>query len=328
MKLFCLLILSLSLAAFASSEDVQFPVTEGNFLKAHLYGVSKFNQKRPGILIIEGFEKDPQKVPYKQLAQELAHQGFVVLSYNKRGIGENAHLGSHWENTLTREIQDAQSAFNYLKDHKGVNSKKLFVLGHCLGGPAALNLAGNNPLAGVLLVTSTIRNFRDLQLEQMHLLGQLRGWDQKKINNSIQKLSQQIQDVKRGQFKCLSPACELQDGIPVYENSLALPWWAEVLKVDTTDWALKAQAPVYFIFGESDFLAPKSDYLYVRDVIRLHKTKHLETRRIWGVDHFLVDNDSQAESYAYIQGLGKRTRFKNVSQELVDEITTWIRRKI
>jgi len=191
-----------------------------------------------------------------------------------------------------------------------------------------MDLSGNPPLqrkAG--MPTSTLRSISDVQLEERRTVGQLKGWNKKKIDESIQTLSKQIQEVKAGTYKCVSPDCKTIDGVQVVTESVAIPWWEETLKLDITEWALKSKAPIYFIFGASDYISTKTDYYYVRDVIRINKTRHLDARYLTGLDHFLVENKSAQDSFKYAEQLGSLEDSKPISKELVNEIATWIRQK-
>lgn len=322
-------IFSFSLFVSASQvENIQFSTGDNSLLKAQIFSPPASKSKRPAILIIEGRGKFVPNVPYDQLASQLSQQGFIVLTYSRRGVGENAASGSAWKTTFTSDNQDAQYALNYLKSHAQVDSKKLFILGHCLGGIQALKLTEKNDLAGVILVTSTIRSFSDVQLEQRRITAQFRGWSKKKVDESIQTLSKQIQQIKSGTYKCVAPECQYKDGVEVVDGSLPLPWWEEALRLDFTDWALKSRAPIYFIFGSSDFISPKSDYYYVRDLIRINKTHHIESRYLSHLDHFLVENKNDKESFKYLEQMTKADDSKLVSDELVGEVATWIRHKL
>lgn len=321
-------IFSFSFSAWAYQvEDVQFSAGENSKLSAHLYFQKPSKIKRPAILILEGTGRNISAVPYHQLAEKLADLGYLVMTFSRRGYGHNSVNESKWHATFTSQVQDSQYALNYLKTHPQVEPKKVFIIGHCLGGAQALKLTEQNELAGLLLVTSTLRSISDVQMEERRTMGQLKGWSKKKIDESLQTLAKQIHDVKAGTYKCVAPECKVIDGVEVVTDSVAIPWWQEALKLDITEWALKSKAPVYFIFGGSDFVSTKTDYYYVRDVIRINKTHHLDSRFLPNLDHFMVENKSIEESFKYSENLLNLKNSKPISNDLVNEIAAWIRQK-
>lgn len=326
-----LLLSSISCAAWASAEKVQFSTSDEVLLHAQLYTHGQPKKKIPGVLIVDGSLKpyaafDTQPNPVAQLAERLAEEGFAVLTFHKRGCRDNAQVGSYWKSSFSQDQDDTQAAFNYLKSHSQVISDKIYVLGYGIGGTHALKLAEKNSLAGVIMLASTIRYIGDLQLEQAKLSLTLQDQETPKIETQIKTLSQQIQDVKSGNFKCQSPGCEQVDETPVFEKSMAVSWWTEVLKLDFTDWALKSPAPILFVFGTSDFVIPETDYHYVQDVIRLHKTSHIEVVRLKNVDHFLAESESLKSSFQYSLQLQKDKKFKSLSPALATEVTNWLKR--
>jgi uncharacterized protein len=84
----------------------------------------------PGILLIAGSGAGDKNgtvgfvhkygpkphTPYLQIAQYLSERGFVVLRYDKRGVGANSTINQNiWGNTTINDlIQDSKKALNVL----------------------------------------------------------------------------------------------------------------------------------------------------------------------------------------------------------------------
>lgn len=80
------------------------------------------------------------------------HQlGFSVLLIDYRGYGRSE--GSF--PTESSVYQDAQAAWNYLVQQRGVPKEQIFIYGHSLGGAIAIDLAVQHPQAAGLIVESS-----------------------------------------------------------------------------------------------------------------------------------------------------------------------------
>jgi dipeptidyl aminopeptidase/acylaminoacyl peptidase len=82
----------------------------------------------PGVLLVPG--AGPSDMNYGgmfwQIAQYLSERGFVVLRYDKRGIGENGTIINNnlWGNMTYHDLkQDAQKAVNVLIQQPEVDAK-------------------------------------------------------------------------------------------------------------------------------------------------------------------------------------------------------------
>ncbi len=90
--------------------------------------------------------------------QQFHQMGLSVFLIDYRGFGQsNPRFPS--EKIV---YQDAEAAWNYLVDQKGINPEKIFVFGHSLGGAIAINLAAKHPEIAGLIVESSFTSMRDM----------------------------------------------------------------------------------------------------------------------------------------------------------------------
>src|SRR5215469_4154040 len=84
-----------------------------------------------------------------QIAKYLSERGFVVLRYDKRGVGTNQTLldSNVWGNTTFNDLkQDAEKALSVLLQQPEVNAaKKATLIGHSEGTVVATRMAIDNP---------------------------------------------------------------------------------------------------------------------------------------------------------------------------------------
>ncbi len=113
--------------------------------------------------------------PFRDLAWGLATRGIAVLRYEKRTRVYAARIASTGITNLTvREetIDDALRAIAQLRETDGIDPKRIFVLGHSLGGMVAPRIAQADPkLAGLIILEgATTRPLEDLMVEQTRYL--------------------------------------------------------------------------------------------------------------------------------------------------------------
>ncbi|HBB36200.1 MAG TPA: phospholipase [Cyanobacteria bacterium UBA8803] len=91
-------------------------------------------------------------------AQRLQQLGFSVLLVDYRGYGRSEGNFP----TESQVYQDAEAAWNYLVQERGIAPEEIFIYGHSLGGAIAINLAAQTPQTPGLIVESTFTSLRDM----------------------------------------------------------------------------------------------------------------------------------------------------------------------
>jgi pimeloyl-ACP methyl ester carboxylesterase len=91
-------------------------------------------------------------------AKRFYHLGFSVLLVSYRGYGKS---DGRFPNE-TQVYLDAQAAWAYMVEHRGIDPGSIFIYGHSLGGAVAIQLAVNHPDAGGLIVEAAFTSIPDL----------------------------------------------------------------------------------------------------------------------------------------------------------------------
>lgn len=91
--------------------------------------------------------------PYRDIAHGLAERGIAVLRYDKRPRVAPMWFANRIFTVHDEAIDDAVSALELLRATPGIDSTRLFVIGHSLGGYAAPRIAAaDGHLAGMILM--------------------------------------------------------------------------------------------------------------------------------------------------------------------------------
>jgi alpha-beta hydrolase superfamily lysophospholipase len=110
----------------------------------------------------------PPARPFFQIAEYLSDRGFVVLRYDKRGIGENMTIvdSNVWGNLTFNDLKhDAEIALNLLIQQPEVDPKRISIIGHSEGTIITPRVAIDNPtkIKNIILMGTAAQNLvRDI----------------------------------------------------------------------------------------------------------------------------------------------------------------------
>lgn len=114
------------------------------------------NEKRPVIVFIGGigcYSLDSpldDKRSEVQLLNQLTRKGYVCVRAEKPGVGDNRKCTPCNEVSFNNEISGYISAVNEIKKYNYVDSGRVFVLGHSMGGVMAPVIAQKSNLKGII----------------------------------------------------------------------------------------------------------------------------------------------------------------------------------
>jgi dienelactone hydrolase len=116
--------------------------------------------------------------PLRDLAWGLARRGIAALRYDKRSLARPADLAALGAALTAREevIDDARSALAHLAAHPEIDAKRVFLLGHSLGGTLAPRIASGGPRpAGIIVLAGATLPFPEKLIDQVRHVAGLDG---------------------------------------------------------------------------------------------------------------------------------------------------------
>ena len=249
---------------------------------------------------------------FGQLAESLAQRGFVVLRFDKRGVGQS---GGRTETTTLQDFSDDVIAVvKWLAKRKDVDTKRIAVAGHGEGGSIALIAAAKEKrIASLILMGTAASTGAELVLDQQRrALDQLKPSDDERQNKV--KLQEQIHAaVLTGKG---------WEGIP---NELRVqadtPWFASFLAFDPARQMSKVKQPILILHGELDRQVPAAHAARLRELARARKkAPAVEVKQLAGVNHLLVRAETgEVSEYG---SLKERT----ITPEAGEAIAVWLAR--
>lgn len=154
----------------------------------------------PAVVFVHGSgssnmdEKVGKLTPFKDLADGLARYGIASIRYDKRSFAHGWKMLRDKSGSLTvkeETIDDAILATEILRKDARIDSEKIFIIGHSMGGMLAprIDAEGGN-YKGLVLMAGTPRRLEEVLIEQNEeVLSTLNGLTKKLVTKQMRKLN-------------------------------------------------------------------------------------------------------------------------------------------
>jgi pimeloyl-ACP methyl ester carboxylesterase len=270
----------------------------------------------PAVVLVSGSEPTDRDqilagIPvFGQLASALADAGFVVVRYDKRGLGQSG--GRSETTTLTDYAEDAVAAVKFLKRRKDVDPRRIAMLGYGEGGAIAAYAASRESgIAALVLVAAPGVSGAALVLEQQrHVLGLLNIPDaDKRAKIDLQEKLQKAVISGKG-----------LDAIPEdLRRQADTPWFRSFLMFDPDKVVKKIDQPLLIVHGELDRQIAPSNADKLEAIAKARKGRALKVVKLPGLNHLLVPaRTGEVDEY-------DRLTDKTVSREAISAIESWLK---
>jgi uncharacterized protein len=191
---------------------------------------------------------------FKDLAWGLASKGIAVLRYEKRSRQYGAKLAAVKNFTVNEEtVDDAVLAARLLMKMPNVNPKKVFILGHSLGGYLIPRIAEKEKaIAGFISFAGATRPLADVLPEQYAYIFSLDG--------AISPAEQaQIDEVKKIAAKIKSLK-ESDRGSGEFYFGAPASYYLDLQNYNPPQSAAKLKQPMLILQGERDYQVTMQDF--------------------------------------------------------------------
>ena len=273
----------------------------------------------PALVLVHGsgaHDRDETIGPnkgFKDLALGLASRGIAVLRYVKRNKqhGEKM-LGIKDKMTVKEEvIDDALAAVELLRHAERVDSNKIFVLGHSLGGMMAPTIGKADPrIAGLISLAGTSRQLDEVIVDQADYILALSPEPTEENKKVLTDLRQKTLEMMKRDLSKDVPADQLPLGVPIV-------YWRSIKAIDPPAIAKELKMPFLILQGASDYQVTKKDV--DRWKSGLGDRKGVEFKWYPKLSHLFMVVDGPGKP-------GDYEKSGHVSGEVVEDIAAWIKK--
>ncbi|HET6977330.1 MAG TPA: alpha/beta fold hydrolase [Pyrinomonadaceae bacterium] len=249
--------------------------------------------------------------PFRDLAWGLASRGVAVLRYEKRTKQYPGKLASIRSFTVKDEVlHDVIAAVALLRTTEGIDPKRIFVLGHSLGGMLIPRIGQIDPnIAGLIALAGATRPLEDVIPAQLTYIFSLDG----SISLEEQK---QIDDAKQQAAKVRALKPEDANSTTSYFGGPA-SYWLDLHGYDPPETAKGLKQPLLILQGERDYQVTMEDFK--RWTTALGTKSNVTFKSYPALNHLFIAGSGRSTPSEYEQA-------GHVDVQVVDDIATWIKK--
>lgn len=327
-------------------EDVVFENRIEKFTLAGTLTMPMDGENFPAVVLISGSggqnrnEELLGHKPFLVIADYLTRNGFAVLRFDDRGIGESK--GNYAAATSEDFTNDVLAAVEYLKSRHEINHSKIGLIGHSEGGMIApMAATKSNDIAFIILMAGVGVPGDSLLSLQLELVQRAEGITEDDIKRSslIQKqvlqmikeiddnsmLQNRIEELFRSEFAKLTDEEKSKMGdseayISMQVKTVTSPWFKYFVKFDPAPILEKVKCPVLAINGEKDLqVPPKENLSAIEEALKRGGNKNYEVRMLPGLNHlFQTSQTGSVSEYGKIE--------ETFSPIALDTMFAWLRK--
>ncbi len=249
--------------------------------------------------------------PFRDLAQGLASRGIAVLRYEKRTKQRPLAMALLLGRITVKEetIDDVVAAVDFVASHERIDSQRVFVLGHSLGGMLLPRIGkANTKIAGMISLAGSTRPMEDLILDQVNYLFKLDGKLSDEEQKQVQQIEAQIARVKSANLSLKTASSQLPLNVPA-------KYWLDLRGYDPAEAAKDLQQPLLILQGERDYQVTLKDFERWKQA--LESKPQVKFILYPSLNHLFMDG----------KGLSTPTEYStpgNVAESVVTDIASWI----
>ena len=226
----------------------------------------------PAVVLVHGSgssnmdEKVGKLTPFKDMAQGLANHGIATVRYDKRSFAHGFKMVTDKSTVITAKeetIEDAILATQLLKADSRIDSDKIFIIGHSMGGMLAPRIdAEGGDYRGLILMAGTPRRMEEALKEQLaESLSQMNPLVRKLASGSVNKMLKKFDgmyDVPDEDAK------KIKIG-----NGATLYYFKDMGQVTVAEYLADNHKPMLIMQGDKDFQVKADvDFAMYKEILK------------------------------------------------------------
>jgi pimeloyl-ACP methyl ester carboxylesterase len=309
------------IAAHPGDEPATIPANGFNIAATVTRPVGQQQKMRmPAVILVAGAGPQDRNelvfgIPiFGQIANALADAGFLVVRYDKRGVGQSGGRGE--VATLNDYADDLRAVLNYTAKRKDVDNKRIAVLGHSEGAAVSMIAAAKDKkIAALLLVAGMGTTGAEVVLEQQqHLLSRAKMTDEER--------KQKI-DLQHKIHEAVLTGKGWEDIPPDIRSVAESPWFQSFLKFDPARVMKDVRQPILIVQGALDTQVKPHHAEKLGELARARKKGgDVQLTIVDGVNHLLTPaTTGEFDEYPDLKE-------KRVAQAVIDTAIEWLKKTL
>ncbi len=297
--------------------EIEVKIGSGDFALPGTISMPNGSGPFPALVLVHGSgpnDRDetvgPNK-PFRDIAWGLASRGIAVLRYEKRTRAFPQQFVNSTDKLTVKEetIDDAVAGFQLLRQTGGVDSSRVFILGHSLGGMLMPRIALLTPDAhGYIILAGAARPLGELILEQMVYIASLDSSISKATQAQLDSLKVQVALTESPDLTAQTPASSLPLSVPA-------AYWLDLRGYKPAEVATKIPQPILILQGARDYQVTIKDFDLWKKA--LDARKNVSFKLYPDLNHLFITGSGMAQPSDYDQA-------GHVAEPVIADISAFI----
>jgi len=295
--------------------------------------------KLPAMLFIPGYtcssiDNLPDVHPYKRIVDAYVKAGFVTLRIEKSGLGDSYNTPACESTDLYDEINSFEAGLIKLKSLPYVDTTKIIIVGHSMGGIVAPALSARHKVAGVVVYGTSAKSWFEYQLEMYRVQNLLAGMDPLSYEKSVvdqydlnyrffinkEKLTDLAKNPRNDSL--LRVYWQYDGNGRIYGRNAE--YWRQVQDVNHLENWKNTKAKVLVQFGESDFQAfSKADHEQVVRTVNHYHPGNARLITFPETDHYFAKSGTMQQAYDKFSRQQIMQLFNEYNPEVGNSAVKW-----
>jgi len=207
-------------------------------------------------------------------------------------------------------IDDALAAVKLLRNIEGIDSNKIFVLGHSLGGTLVPRIGTlDSKIAGFIIMAGTTRHLEDVILKQYNYVFSLDGKISENEKSQLDEIKRTVEKIKNLKEPDASASQEKLLGARA-------EYWLDLRRYNPAEMARNVKQPMLILQGGRDYQVTKEDFNGWKKA--LSSRKDVKFKLYPKLNHLFFAGKGKITPAEY-QKAG------HVAKRVIDDIAEWIK---
>jgi pimeloyl-ACP methyl ester carboxylesterase len=270
--------------------------------------------KLPAMLFIPGYtcssiDNLSENHPYKRIIDAYVKAGFVTLRIEKSGLGDSYNTPPCESCDLKDEIDNFQAGLDKLKSLPDVDTNKIIIVGHSMGGIVAPALSAKNKVAGVVVYGTTAKSWFEYQIELARVQNKLAGLDPLEHEQSVRDQydlnyryfvkKESLAEIAKDSNSLIALIHNFQYE-PEYGRIFGrnAEYWRQIQDINHLQNWKNTDAHVLVQFGESDFQAfSRQDHEQIVETCNYFKPGTASLQVFPLTDHYFAKSGTMQDAF-------------------------------
>lgn len=291
-----------------TEEEVIFENEKDGILLAGTFTMPEDGDNFPALILIAGSGRNDRDETdmghFLLLSDFLTRNGYAVLRYDKRGVGESG--GDYGSATTFDFAEDTRSAISFLKGKPEIDHESIGLCGHSEGGLIAPIIAADSKegVAFIIMMGGIGVSGSELLLTQSKDIARINGVPDEQIDETT-RINSELYEIAMSEGSDSLLMEKMKEVDPrLNENMIQMllsPWFRTFLAIDPDEYISKVNCPVLAMTGEKDIQCSAVENLAaMEESLKKGGNSNYQIETLPGLNH-LFQTSETGSLYEYDQ---------------------------